>query len=506
MAVETVFTGSDAQLRTTIARLEDANKRLEQKIKDVGKASKQAGKDAEEGFGGKALGSLKNYALGFVSIGAAVGTATAALRAMREERERLAAVMRESEGGIAGLGVEREFSDLRKLAVEAMRAGVTEKPGEAADFIGQLEDARALEERGVFFEAARRRMGGLKTPGEAGQMALDLNSIMQAMGVAETGGFKEMMGKTIEATDISGAGWSEFVQMIEKLASPAALLGISDEELQGASALVLREAGSAKKGAGRMGGLIEALAAADPAGQLAQEQAELEQLRKRAKTNREARDELRAVEAAPATFAAQLVAAGFGDFKGKSLGASVGILDQLGKAGFGKQVSQMVGGDAGLQAILALSRPGALADATAAVGGAAGGRFDEAVGRLAGETDLQAVLERRKAMAGETMAKLEGATASQLADAAAADIQANLSSEIMRWFQRMAIGTERLMPGGDVAFLRGLEKTGGRGGSVENETLIQIRDLLQRIDAKTGGGPQDKALAPVGEAVGGPHG
>jgi len=117
-----------------LARSEKEVDKLKGKLKEAGGASAQAGKAGQTAFGGNALAGIKRYAAGFISVGAAIGVATKALRSFHEERMTAMERITAAEGALKSLiqisgGDPKRFEQYIRTAQALTAQGV--EPGAA---------------------------------------------------------------------------------------------------------------------------------------------------------------------------------------------------------------------------------------------------------------------------------------------------------------------------------------------------------------------------------------
>ena len=191
-----------------------------------------AGRSGQQAFGARALGDLKSYALGMLSISGGIGLITSAFSQLREERKAMADEQAEaslSAGALAQLagGDARKTAQFQAAGLEIYAAGGAKTPEEAFNVAFNLQSAGALGQRGFVsrLAAIAGQEGVVGLVGEAGKL-------QTAYGVAETGDYTQIFSKaTGAAAPLPKVGISEILQATTKAAGSGKALGLSDEEL-----------------------------------------------------------------------------------------------------------------------------------------------------------------------------------------------------------------------------------------------------------------------------------
>ena len=215
---------------------------------DLSKQSlREAGKAQTAAFGPSALSQIKTIAAGYIGISTAIGAVRTAFSAMEQQRHDAAQRSLESRAGIGELAQLAETPEqMDRLMTAAKRTygeGGAENLDEAGRFVFALESAGALESRKLFSDLKARSL--VNDPAE---MAKSAKTMIATMGQEETGGFRPLVSKAFGVSKFSPAKAEEILQGAARSGTSAEKLGISDEEVLAATALMSEAKGSADEG------------------------------------------------------------------------------------------------------------------------------------------------------------------------------------------------------------------------------------------------------------------
>jgi hypothetical protein len=108
------FTGDASQLDRELKKTQRELEKQKQKVRDIGTESKKTEGKQKEAFGTKSQNQLATFALGLVSVAGGAAKIAAAFKKIREERERAAGKVSESEFAVGALS-ELTGGDAQKL-------------------------------------------------------------------------------------------------------------------------------------------------------------------------------------------------------------------------------------------------------------------------------------------------------------------------------------------------------------------------------------------------------
>ena len=210
-------------------------------MQNVGAAGRQA-------FGATALTRLGAIAAGYLSVTRAIQGVTSAFRAMNTVRQEAAQRQRAGEIGIGSLGQlalgdPEELRRLRSLAEQTFAEGGAADIGEAGRFVFSLESAGALEHRKLFSDLRTQSL--IEQPGV---MARSAKTLLQTMGAEETGGMPALVSKAFGVSAFSPSSAEQILEAAAKSGTSAGFMGMRDEPLLAATALLATAKGGAETG------------------------------------------------------------------------------------------------------------------------------------------------------------------------------------------------------------------------------------------------------------------
>jgi uncharacterized protein YoxC len=239
--------------------LEDA----QAKAMKYGAQLERASQAGEKAFGGAALQGISKMALQFAGVTSAIDMMTAALRAYGEEQRKAANDAVRARAGVGQL-IQLAASDkdpaaaYRDLVAEAdsyLAMGAASDRNEAATLTFDLA-AAGLEKNDRAF-AARMRASGTLT--DVGQLAQSYDAMKTALGVGEVGTFEEFASKALAAGQVAPGTVEQLPRALARAGSNAKALGLRDEDVLAAGAVLAKEAGSPEEGGTKLNDLLGSL-------------------------------------------------------------------------------------------------------------------------------------------------------------------------------------------------------------------------------------------------------
>jgi len=252
------MTGDEAHLWKAQQRLIDQQRKLENGYGKVGQKARTAGDTAKGAFGSAAAQQLKTYALGMVSITAAVTGIRAAIQGVEEISNRAASKAQASRLGMSSLAQlaenPAEMTKLVALAKQTYARGATLDLGSAAKMIFMLQSAGALEQVDLFTQLGAR--GLVEDPMV---MARAAATLQMSMGQKETSGIRALVSKAFGASKFSPATAESLLEAASRGGGSAKALGMRDEELLAATSILSAATGSAEAGATQIYAYLKSL-------------------------------------------------------------------------------------------------------------------------------------------------------------------------------------------------------------------------------------------------------
>lgn len=248
-----------------LARLvKDGKISLEQAAAAAERYGKQLNKVGEEGkavHGPSALQGLRNVAAQYVGMGVAINAALSALRSLGAEKERQAQAAIQSRAGLGQLSqlaatASDPKGEFNRLVAEARRihsSGAVATEEEAGNLLFSLVSA-GLNQSDRDFAAELRRSGTLTDVGGA---ATAYAAMTTALGSKEVGSFEQFISKALQASSVAPALANEIPQAATRAAGSAGALGLSDEFLNAATAILAKKTGSAAEGGTQLASFLK---------------------------------------------------------------------------------------------------------------------------------------------------------------------------------------------------------------------------------------------------------
>ncbi|MBE3131959.1 MAG: phage tail tape measure protein [Acidobacteria bacterium] len=214
-------------------------------------------------FGAAALARVAAFGAAFLSVNKVLGIVREAMNDM--DADRAAAGQREAaaaapEGQLKQLAiVNGQYSDERyqQLLTESRKTfeeGGAKDRDAAARLQFQLESAGAGDQRAIF--------SGLAAKGvvlEPAVLAKSIKTVMTSMGEEETGNFRAMLSKGFAASQFAPTTAEQLMESSSRAGASAKALGVSDEEVLAANAIMARATGTAERGGTTVAALFKTL-------------------------------------------------------------------------------------------------------------------------------------------------------------------------------------------------------------------------------------------------------
>lgn len=241
-----------------MGRVFGKQKEMEAGYKKIKGESKKAGEEQKNSFGASQLAMLKNYALGFFTITAAIGAVTKSFGAMRAARDAALERGKTDESGMSQLAqladTPEQMDALIARAKKIHAAGSTETMDQAARLVFSVESASMGE-----FEQLFADLAGKKLVTDPAIFARAAATLLATLGEEETGGVRAITSKAFAASTESPAEAEALLEAGARGGSFAKELGISDEEVMAATAVTATATGSAELGGTQVASLLKSL-------------------------------------------------------------------------------------------------------------------------------------------------------------------------------------------------------------------------------------------------------
>lgn len=241
-----------------------ANMMVRKSYRDVDRAVdrhrnkvKQAAAAREKAVGASAVGQLAAFAGAWAAPVAAVHGLISALNELDNKRNAIAQKHLASERGLGSLA-QLAMGDpikLRRLvdaAKQTYAEGGAESMDAAARQIFSLASAGALKERAFFSQL----YGVADDPAVMARAAATMQT---SLGAKETGSMRDIVSKSFAASKFSPASAEMLLQAASRAGSGGRMLGMSDEDILSATAIMATATGSAEEGATTVSSLMTAM-------------------------------------------------------------------------------------------------------------------------------------------------------------------------------------------------------------------------------------------------------
>lgn len=198
------------------------------------------------------VNSLAATASGYLSIATAIGVVISAMKQHAEEKERAAQKAIQSRAGLGSLSQlaatssdpEARFASLVAEARGFVSLGAAVDENEAGALVFELASA-GLNRRDREFAAQVRAAGTLQNVGGAAQA---YDALKTALGEGEVGNFQEFLSKSLQAAAVAPGSFEQLPIAVAQAGGSAKQLGISDEFLLAAGAILAKTTGSPSEG------------------------------------------------------------------------------------------------------------------------------------------------------------------------------------------------------------------------------------------------------------------
>lgn len=245
------MSGDEQKLWRSYQKVIDQAKKLDD-------TNKQVKKTSDEAYGDQATSALAKYAAGFISVSAAIGGVTSALKAAQQQADELAA---SQSSGFAGLGKLQQLSggDPRRMAQLVADAKSLYSRGAATSVSGAAD--LMFEIGSAAFERYKGPAGELSASGmvsNPAQVIVGMNAINTAFG-GKAGNFNQLLSLGLGA---AGGSPGELPAIMTAIAQSSALgsqLGFSQNEMAAGVATLSRAPGSPEAGGTLMTNFVSSL-------------------------------------------------------------------------------------------------------------------------------------------------------------------------------------------------------------------------------------------------------
>jgi len=224
----------------------------------AGAKMRSAGTAGRTAFGAGAVAQIRSYAASFLGIGAAITQVIGLFNDMREARQEATQQWGQAEGGMSELAqlakTPEAFQALTARARKVYGAGGGDSLESAAKLVFQLESAGASEFEDLFTQLSSKRL--VTDPAVMAKAAATLQT---TMGKGETGTMRALASKAFGASLYSPATADALLEAAARSGSSAAAMGITDEEVLAATAVVATGKGGAEMGGTYLAQLMRTL-------------------------------------------------------------------------------------------------------------------------------------------------------------------------------------------------------------------------------------------------------
>lgn len=225
-------------------------------LRKAGDEGEKAGHKSRSAFASATQG-LQSYVMGMVGLGAALATVKTMLSDINRINKEAANKVKFSEMGMAQLaqlsgGDPKRQRTLMDTARNLYAGGGAKDLNEAARTVFSLESAGALGSAELF-----TRLYGIV--GQPDVFARAGTTLLTSMGKQETGDIRAIASKAFAASKYSPASAEALLEAGSRSGAQARTLGISDEEVLAATAILATASGSAEQGGTQLNALLRSL-------------------------------------------------------------------------------------------------------------------------------------------------------------------------------------------------------------------------------------------------------
>lgn len=274
--ISVTFTGDEAKLVRSLVKSQKKMEKLEKAAEQVARDGKNAGDQTAKAMdrASRSTGKMRRHARGadrdvnamtksagallgrWLSIGAAVGAATTALREHNRISREAGNAVTATEPGFAKLAQiatsEQDLDRLIKSARGVFTAGGAATQSQASDVVFALESAGAATHTRFFSEL-------FPMVAQPQVMADAAAAILTNFGQQETGGFRALVSKAFAASADSKTSAEQILEGASVSAPMAGLMGLSDEDVLAATARAAMATKSVEIGSTQVRSLIKEL-------------------------------------------------------------------------------------------------------------------------------------------------------------------------------------------------------------------------------------------------------
>lgn len=256
--ITVVMDGKTEKLFNGFRRLVEMQSKMEQGLNKYGQAGDKAGKKTESAFRSATAG-LKTHLAGLVNIQAGYQALIGAVRELDRVRRESSEKLKASERGLGSLA-ELSGGDPKKLNRLIGQAKHIYSQGGASSLDEAARSIYAFESAGVNTSKTRRAFGKLYgIVSDPAVLARAIATIQTSKG-AEAGTTEQLISKALAANKYAPASAPEILEAASRSAAGAKMLGISDEEMIAATAVLAKSTGTAELGGTQLDSLIMSLA------------------------------------------------------------------------------------------------------------------------------------------------------------------------------------------------------------------------------------------------------
>lgn len=266
--ISIVMSSDEQRVMRALDKVIQKEKELALKAAEVGQTTTRATRQAEDGFEKMARGAV-NAARSLVPWTSATDVLRAGMEGVLQVLDRIVERQKEaarfvgsSASGLESLGqlAGGDQARMGQLMGHVRRVYPTvggPDMNAAARLVNDVV-AAGFEDEGTIDLAAQlhHTLGG-----EAGKAATGIAGLQKSMGIGETGDFRLLMAKAVEAAKTAPGGVPEVLKYVAKSGGTARALGVSDEELFAAFATTAASASNPEMGGTQLSALLTKFAA-----------------------------------------------------------------------------------------------------------------------------------------------------------------------------------------------------------------------------------------------------
>jgi len=275
MANEVVvqFSGDPARLIRALEKIAKKEEAVAKKAKETGTASEQASRKAqdsaekfsksrESAFGAGAIAQIKNYAMGVLSVSAAISAVTKALQFMKEQSEEAGqAIKTIAEGRRQLLQVSdfshEEYERLEGLVEQARKTGMEPVEAYRTVFAAKSAGPEFATPEGIARFAGLRELGVTPTEGVRAVVKMQQAFGGAGEGTEGAGDIGQALNKMLAASAKTFATMEELARAIPQATAAFAAIGGQDESLLALMSVLTQQFKSPEMAAERIASLSQ---------------------------------------------------------------------------------------------------------------------------------------------------------------------------------------------------------------------------------------------------------